>query len=116
MSFSSGDFLNTIQSHDFEIQIPAVFTANANTNTNTASKQQNKKRKADVISLSASSTASYIGDAESTHNSAYYLQLALDNLVLERNKATAQLIQRKNHFVLAKTAHIVLKTADGHVD
>ena len=116
MSFSSGDFLNTIQSHDFEIQIPAVFTANANTNANTASKQQNKKRKADVISLSASSTASEIGDAESTHNTAYYLQLAIDNLMLALNKATDQSIQTKIQFVLAKTQHILLNTADSDID
>ena len=116
MSFSSGDFLNTIQSHDFEIQVPAVFTANANTNANTASKQQNKKRKADVISLSASSTASEIEDAESTHNTAYYLQLAIDNLMLALNKATDQSIQTKIQFVLAKTQHILLNTADSDID
>jgi len=116
MSFSSGDFLNTIQSHDFEIQVPAVFTANANTNANTASKQQNKKRKADVISLSASSTASEIGDAESTHNTAYYLQLAIDNLMLALNKATDQSIQIKIQFVLAKTQHILLNTANSDID
>ena len=116
MSFSSDDFLNTIQSHDFEIQVPAVFTANANTNANTASKQQNKKRKADVISLSASSTASEIGDVKSTHNTAYYLQLAIDNLMLALNKATNQSIQIKIQFVLAKTQHILLNTADSDID
>jgi len=41
MSFLSDDFLNAIQSHEFEIEISAAFAANANANAkaNTANKQ-----------------------------------------------------------------------------
>src|SRR6266480_1527756 len=86
MSFSSSDFLNTIQSHDFEIQIPAAFAMKANAAFNAAEKQQNKKRKADVISLSTSSTTSETEDVNSAHNTAYYLQITVDNLMLAFNK------------------------------
>ena len=58
MSFSSGDFLNTIQSQNFEIQISAALDMKTNAAFNAAKKQQNKKRKADVVSLSTDSTTS----------------------------------------------------------
>ena len=114
MSFSSGDFLNAIQSHEFEIQIPAAFAANANANAkaNTASKQQNKKRKADVVFLSTSSATSETEDDDSAHNTAYYLHLAVDNFMLALNKETDLSIQVKIQFVLTKTQHILLNAAD----
>src|SRR5438477_13218215 len=108
MSFSSGDFLNTIQSHDFEIQIPTALDMKTNAAFNAAEKQQNKKRKADVISLSTSSTTSETEDANSAHNTAYYLQIAVDNFMLALNKEIDFSIQIKIQFVLAKTQHILL--------
>src|SRR6266513_2746148 len=82
MSFSSGDFLNTIQSHDFEIQITTAETENV----------------------------------DSTHNTAHYLQLIIDNLMLALNKEIDESIQNKIQFVLAKTQHILLNAADSEFD
>src|SRR5438046_7756877 len=116
MSFSSGDFLNTIQSHDFEIQIPTALDMKANAAFNAAKKQQNKKRKADVVSLSTDSTTSETENVDSTHNTAHYLQLAIDNLMLALNKEIDESIQNKIQFVLAKTQHILLNAADSEFD
>src|SRR5204862_8311964 len=112
MFFSSGDFLNIIQSHDFEIQIPAALDMKANAAFNAAKKQQNKKRKADVFSLSTDSTTSETENVDSTHNTAHYLQLAIDNLMLALNKEIDESIQNKIQFVLAKTQLILLNAAD----
>ena len=116
MSFSSGDFLNTIQSHDFEIQIPTALDMKANAAFNAAKKQQNKKRKADVVSLSTDSTTSETENVDSTHNTAYYLQLIIDNLMLALNKEIDESIQNKIQFVLAKAQHILLNAADSEFD
>src|SRR6266480_5470637 len=116
MSFSSGDFLNTIQSHDFEIQIPTALDMKANAAFNAAKKQQNKKRKADVVSLSTDSTTSETENVDSTHNTAHYLQLIIDNLMLALNKEIDESIQNKIQFVLAKAQYILLNAADSEFD
>src|SRR5438046_8823005 len=110
MSFSSDDFLNTIQFHDFEIQIPAALDMKTNAAFNAAKKQQNKKRKADVISLSTDSTTSESENVDSTHNTAYYLQLVIDNLMLALNKEIDGSVQSKIQFVLAKAKYIIHNT------
>src|SRR6266513_6430433 len=116
MSFSSGDFLNTIQSQNFEIQIPAALDMKTNAAFNVAKKQQNKKRKADVISLSTDSTTSEIENVDSAHNTAYYLQLIIDNLMLALNKKINESVQSKIQFVLVKAQHILLNAADSEFD
>ena len=116
MFFSSDDFLNIIQSHDFEIQIPAALDMKMNAAFNAAKKQQNKKRKADVISLSTDSTTSETENVDFTHNTAYYLQLIIDNLMLAFNKEIDESIQNKIQFVLAKAQHILLNAADFEFD
>src|SRR5438876_316200 len=116
MSFSSDDFLNTIQSHDFEIQISAVLDMKTNAAFNAAKKQQNKKRKADVVFLSTDSIISETENIDSTYNTAHYLQLIIDNLMLAFNKKIDELIQNKIQFVLAKTQHILLNAADSEFD
>src|SRR5436305_14337328 len=116
MFFSSGDFLNTIQSHDFEIQIPAALDMKMNAAFNAAKKQQNKKRKADVVSLFTDSTTSETENVDSAHNTAYYLQLIINNLMLALNKKIDELIQNKIQFVLAKTQHIFLNATDSEFD
>src|SRR5947207_9464722 len=116
MSFSSDDFLNTIQSHDFEIQISTALDMKANAAFNVAKKQQNKKRKADVVSLSTDSTTSETENVDSIHNIAYYLQLIIDNLMLALNKEIDESVQSKIQFVLAKTQHILLNAVDSEFD
>src|SRR6266480_6742755 len=116
MSFSSGDFLNTIQSHDFEIQSAAAFDMKTNAAFNAAKKQQNKKRKADIVFLSTDSTTSETENVDSTHNTAHYLQLIINNLMLALNKEIDVSIQNKIQFVLAKTQYILLNAADSEFD
>src|SRR6266480_2574776 len=116
MSFSSDDFLNTIQSHDFEIQIPAALDMKTNAAFNAAKKQQNKKKKADVVSLSTDSITSETENVDSAHNTAYYLQLIIDNLMLALNKKIDESVQNKIQFVLAKAQHIFLNATDSEFD
>ena len=44
-----------------------------------------------------------------SYDSAYYMQLTIDNLMLALTKETEQIEQTKIQFVLAKTQHILLK-------
>src|SRR6266480_5849055 len=103
MSISSGDILDTVPVHVFDF-VASTAALNAK-----AGKKQAKKRKAATASLSSASEAQ---NAESSQTSAYYLQLAVDNLMLALAKETEQPIQTKIQFVLAKTQHILLNTAD----
>src|SRR5438046_9812769 len=116
MSFSSDDFLNTIQFHYFDIQIPNAHDMKTNAAFNAAKKQQNKKRKADVVSLSTDSTTSETENVDSAHNTAHYLQLIIDNLMLALNKKIDESVQNKIQFVLAKAQHILLNAADSDFD
>ncbi len=103
MSISSGDILDTVPVHVFDF-VASTAALNAK-----AGKKQAKKRKAATASLSSASEAQ---NAESSQTSAYYLQLAVDNLMLALAKETEQSIQTKIQFVLAKTQHILLNTAE----
>src|SRR5438477_11331289 len=116
MSFSSGDFLNTIQSHDFNIQISAALDLKTNAAFNAAKKQLNKKKKADIVFLSTDSTTSETENVDSTHNTAHYLQLIIDNLMLALNKEIDESIQNKIQFMLTKAQHILLNAADSEFD
>jgi hypothetical protein len=117
MSVSSGNFLDTVAFHMFEIQVPVAFTPKPTSNIklSSAKKQQAKKRKAAEASLSTA-TVSEAEDASSSQTSADYLQLAVDNLMLALAKETNQSIQTKIQFVLAKSQHILLNTADIETD
>ena len=66
--------------------------------------------------MSTDSTTSETENVDSTHNTAYYLQLIIDNLMLALNKKIDELIQNKIQFVLAKAQHILLNTADSEFD
>ena len=75
--------------------------------------RDNKKRKASTADLSSAATS----DNENTsQNAAYYIQLAVDNLILALNKETDQSAQTKIQFLLTKAQHILLNTADFESD
>src|SRR5947207_14144961 len=97
MSFSSGDFLNTIQSHDFEIQIPTALDMKANAAFNTAKKQQNKKRKADIVSFFTDSTHSENENFDFNHNTDHYFQQIITNLIIYLNKVIVTYIKKNVH-------------------
>ena len=72
-------------------------------------KHKTKKRKAATAALSSASE-------KSSQNSAYYLQLAVDNLLAALAKETEKSVQTKIQFVLAKTQHILLNNAGVEFD
>src|SRR5439155_24134141 len=51
-----------------------------------------------------------------SYDSAYYMQQAVDNLMLALGKETEQVEQTKIQFVLAKAQHILLKDASFGLD
>src|ERR1700740_1055701 len=111
MSISTDNVLNSIElpQQTFNYQPPefaVVINAKA---AETSQKYQNKKRKAASAALSSLS-------AESSQNVAYYLQLAIDNLLLALVKETDLSNQTKIQFVLAKIQHILLNNAGVEFD
>ena len=109
MSVSSGDVLDTFASHSFTFQAPVDFTTVAAKKKAYAS----KKRKASLANLStAANSENDNANANANQNTAHFLQLALDNLMLALEKETDQFAQIKIQFLVAKTQHILLNTAD----
>ena len=146
MSVSSGDVLDTFASHSFTFQAPVDFTTvaskkksraskkrkaltaalstdisdseNANTNANTnANANANANAKATATAnVNAKANATANSSQNTVQNAAYYLQLAADNLMLALKKETDQAAQIKIQFLLSKTQHILLNTADFESD
>jgi hypothetical protein len=99
MSIFSCDVLNSFkmsdsnQAFNFKYQASA---ASAAVNAKTAEKSVKKRKR--------------IATTEA-QNTAYYMQLAVDNLMLALTKKTDQSNQTKIQFVLAKAQHILLNNA-----
>lgn len=111
MSAESDNVLNSFElpSQAFDFQASEFAVVINQKATETSQKQVNKKRKAATAALSSTS-------AKSSQNAAYYLQLAVDNLLLAFAKEIDQSNQNKIQFVLAKTQHILLNNAGVEFD
>ena len=107
MSFSSCDVLNSFEMStssklfNVKYQATAASEASAAANAKTAEKSV-KKRKRIVTS--------------EIQNTAYHMQLAIDQLMLALTKETEQSKQTKIEFVLAKAQHILLNNASFEFD
>ena len=122
MSVSSGDVLDTFASHSFTFQAPVGFTTVASKRKSHASKKRKALSAALTTDISDSENANANANANANssqnvaQNAAYYLQLAADNLMLALEKETDQTAQIKIQFLLTKTQHILLNTADFESD
>jgi hypothetical protein len=122
MSVSSGDVLDTFASHSFTFQAPVGFTTVAPKRKSRASKKRKALSAALTTDISDSENANANANANANssqnvaQNAAYYLQLAADNLMLALEKETDQTAQIKIQFLLTKTQHILLNTADFESD
>src|SRR2546423_13618394 len=113
MSIFSNDILNSMKmpSQAFQYQTPepaAIVNAKIiKPRQKQAVGERKRKRIAEPFSQ-AISIESY--------DSTYYVQQAVDNLMLALGKETEQLEQTKIQFVLAKAQHILLKDASVGLD
>jgi len=113
MSIFSDDVLNSMQmpSQAFLYQASeataAVNAKIAKLKQKQAASERKRKRIAETFSQSISIES---------YDSAYYMQLAIDNLMLALAKETEQIEQTKIQFVLAKAQHILLKDATFELD
>jgi len=112
MSVSSGDILDTFASHSFTFQAPVDYT----TVVNKKKARISKKRKASTANISSANASdnenAAAKTANSSQNTAYYLQLAVDNLLIALDKETDQSIQTKIQFLVTKAQHVLMNTAD----
>ena len=74
-------------------------------------KKSSKKRKA-ASPAAISATNSDNENATSSQNAAYYMQLAVDNLMLALEKETDSFVTTKIQFLLTKAQHLLLNSAD----
>src|SRR5204863_8441910 len=104
MSISSCDILNSFkmptssQAFNFKYQASA---ATAAVNAKTAEKSAKKRKRTATTEV---------------QNTAYHMQLAIDQLMLALTKETEQSKQTKIEFVLAKAQHILLNNASFEFD
>src|SRR5436190_14446480 len=104
MSISSCDILNSFkmptssQAFNFKYQAPAAAAA---VNAKTAEKSVKKRKRTATTEV---------------QNTAYHMQLAIDQLMLALTKKTDQSKQTKIEFVLAKAQHIILNNVSFKFD
>src|SRR5438034_8175766 len=104
MSISSCDILNSFkmptssQAFNFKYQAPAAAAA---VNAKTAEKSAKKRKRTATTEV---------------QNTAYHMQLTIDQLMLVLAKETDQSKQTKIEFVLAKAQHIILNNASFEFD
>src|SRR5438046_3914398 len=104
MSIFSCDILNSFkmstssQAFNFKYQAPAAAAA---VNAKTAEKSAKKRKRTATTEV---------------QNTAYHMQLAIDQLMLALTKKTEQSKQTKIEFVLAKAQHILLNNASFEFD
>src|SRR6266513_4134633 len=107
MSISSCDVLNSFEMptssklFNVKYQATAASEASAAANAKTAEKSVKKRKR--------------IATSE-VQNTAYHMQLAIDQLMLALTKETEQSKQTKIEFVLAKTQHILLNNTSFEFD
>src|SRR5437773_3769436 len=113
MFIFSNDVLNSMKmsSQTFQYQVSEVIVAVNAKIAKFKQKQAANKRKKKKIAETFSQFISI-----ESYNSAYYMQLAIDNLMLALAKETEQIEQTKIQFILAKTQHILLKDAIFELD
>src|SRR5436190_10565827 len=105
MSIFSCDVLNSFEmptsSKLFNVKYQATAASEAAVNAKTAEKSAKKRKRTATTEV---------------QNTAYHMQLAIDQLMLALTKKTDQSKQTKIEFVLAKAQHILLNNASFEFD
>jgi len=74
-------------------------------------KKASKKKKASLAALSTTANSDN-ENSNSSQNAAFYMQLAVDNLLLAFEKETDSSISTKIQFLVTKAQHLLLNSSD----